>query len=148
MDHKNFAGKLHRLTRMLTTLSEHRWSSDGYEDVKMGHLQALIPMNDQDLTNNHLAIAAGMTKQSMNRLTSELMIAGYILHSKKKSADGREKLLTLSQKGKLFMNYLNTTRYDLENKLTEVLGVSKFLELNRTLESLLTFVETRHKTLS
>lgn len=145
MEHQNFAGKLHKLTRILTFLSEHRWASDGFGDIKMGHLHALIRLTAGDFNNNQLAENAGMTKQSMNRLTKELLSTGYIKNSEKQSGDGRVKILTLSEKGLSFIDYLNTTRYDLENSLTNVLGINPFTELNQTLNILLDFVEERHK---
>jgi DNA-binding MarR family transcriptional regulator len=145
MEHRNFAGKLHQLTRLMTGLSEHRWASDGYQDIKMGHLQALIKLTIGDFNNNQLAGSAGMTKQSMNRLTSELLRSGYITNAEKQSVDARMKILTLSAKGKLFINYLNTTRYDLEKKLADILGINRFDEFNETIDLLLEFVEERQK---
>ncbi|MBD1393418.1 MarR family winged helix-turn-helix transcriptional regulator [Mucilaginibacter glaciei] len=145
MEHQNLAAKLHKLTRLMTALSEHRWASDGYTAIKMGHLQALIKLAEADFNNNQLAACADMTKQSMNRLTNELLQLGYIVSAEEQSTDARIKILTLSDKGKKFITYLNTISYELEKKLGHVLGINKFDEFNGTLDNLLDFVEGRFK---
>ncbi|MBD1395069.1 MarR family winged helix-turn-helix transcriptional regulator [Mucilaginibacter glaciei] len=147
MEHQNFAAKLHKLTRLMTALSEHRWASDGYTDIKMGHLQALIKLTEGNFNNNQLASCAGMTKQSMNRLTTELFRSGYIVSAEEQSADARIKILTLSDKGKMFIKYLDSTRLDLENKLVEVLEKRRFNEFNYSLDTLLGFIEERHNSI-
>jgi len=82
----------------------------------------------------------------MSRLTKELIDDGYLTMLRNPN-DSRQNILALSEKGKEFIEYLNTSRFDLEERLYKVIGIERFDHLNLSIQELLSFMETRLKDL-
>lgn len=141
---KNLAGQIHRFSRMLSGLSEHRWAADGYPEVRSSHVQLLSNLDPAGTRNTVLAQRANITKQTMGRLVKELAQSGYVsIHPDK--TDSRAQQVQLTGRGQAFLTYLATTLADLEHVFTQVVGTDKLSEFTDTLQTLLAFVEERRQ---
>ncbi|MDQ2771717.1 MAG: MarR family transcriptional regulator [Bacteroidota bacterium] len=143
---KNLAGRVHHFSRLLAHLSEHRWASDGYSELRSGHVQLLRNLDPAGTRATVLAQRAHVTKQTMGRLVKELVSTGY-LALMPDAADNRAQLVQLTPRGKAFLTYLATTLVDLEQAFGQVLGASRLAEFNATLHELTSFLEARRQQL-
>lgn len=143
---KNIAGHIHRFSRILSGLSEHRWAADGYPEVRSGHVQLLSNLDPAGTRNTVLAQRAQITKQTMGRLVKELAESGYVSISPDKT-DNRAQQVQLTERGRAFLTYLVTTLGDLERVFTQVVGADKLSDFTNTLQTLLTFLEARRQQL-
>ncbi len=143
---KNIAGHVHRFSRILSSLSEHRWAADGYPEVRSGHVQLLTNLDPEGTRNTVLAQRAHITKQTMGRLVKELAKSGYVSINPDKT-DNRALQVQLTDRGRAFLSYLATTLDDLERVFTQVLGEDKLSEFTATLQTMLAFVDKRHQQL-
>lgn len=143
---KNIAGHLHRLSRTLNSLSEHRWASDGHPDVRSSHVQLLRNLDPQGTRSTVLAQRAQVTKQTMGRLVKELAGSGYV-SVRPDPTDSRAQQVQLTDRGRDFLGYLATTLIDLEHAFARVLGEKRLADFMATLQELLAFVELRRQQL-
>lgn len=139
---KNLAGHVHRLSRQLAQLAEHRWAADGHPAVRSGHVQLLRHLDAAGTRATVLAQRAQVTKQTMSRLVQELAASGYVALAPD-PADRRAQLVRLSPRGEAFLVYLATTLQDLEAALGQVLGAARLAEFSATLRELNCFAEAR-----
>lgn len=143
---KYIAGHVHRFSRTLSALSEHRWAADGYPEVRSGHVQLLSNLDPAGTRNTVLAQRANITKQTMGRLVKELAESGYVsIHPDK--TDNRAQQVQLTDRGRAFLTYLATTLGDLERVFAQVVGADKLSEFTATLQTLLAFVDARRQQL-
>jgi|GEM_PF-6016276 len=98
---------LHQVSRQISHYLEAIWVADGYKEIKMGHLQALLQLKRGNYTNNELAKFSDITKQSMSRIVKDLVEVGYI-QFQDHPTDARAQSLSLSKKGWSFAHYLDT----------------------------------------
>lgn len=146
VNQKNIAGHIHRFSRILSSLSEHRWAADGYPEVRSSHVQLLSNLDPSGTRHTVLAQRAHITKQTMGRLVKELAESGYVsIHTDK--TDSRAQQVQLTDRGLAFLTYLATTLGDLERVLTQVVGADKLSEFTATLQALLAFVDARRQQL-
>ncbi|WP_020603890.1 MarR family winged helix-turn-helix transcriptional regulator [Spirosoma spitsbergense] len=143
---KNIAGHVHRFSRILIGLSEHRWAADGYPEVRSGHVQLLSNLDQEGTRSTVLAQRAQITKQTMGRLVKELAESGYVSINADR-ADNRAQQVQLTDRGRAFLTYLATTLGDLEGVFIQVVGVDKLSEFTATLQTLLAFVDARRQQL-
>lgn len=139
---RNLAGHLHRLSRALSTLSEHRWAGDGHPDVRSAHVQLLRHLDPVGTRSTVLAQRAQVTKQTMGRLVKELTASGYV-SGHVDPADSRASLVRLTPKGEQFLAYLAGTLLDLEGAFARVLGPARLAEFAAATQDLLAFTEKR-----
>ena len=139
---RNLAGHLHRLSRHLSTLSEHRWARDGYGDVRSGHVQLLRHLDPGGTRSSVLAQRAQVTKQTMGRLVKELAGSGYVAVAADPD-DSRAGRVQLTARGTAFLQYLAGTLTDLERAFGQVLGPERLADYMATTQVLLTFTEKR-----
>lgn len=142
----NLAGQLHRLSRLLSALSEHRWASDGYPDVRSAHVQVFRHLDPDGTRSTVLARRVQVTKQTMGRLVKELADSAYV-NIVTDPADSRAALVRLTGRGKLFLAYLATTLPDLERAFSQVLGSARLAEFSAATQELLAFAEKRREAL-
>ncbi|MBO0935466.1 MarR family transcriptional regulator [Fibrella sp. HMF5335] len=140
----NIVGHLHRLSRLLGGLSEHRWAKDGYPDVRNGHVQLLRNLDPEGTRNTVLAQRAHITKQTMGRLVKELANSGYVTISVDPT-DSRAQRVLLTARGTAFLTYLAATLADLNWAFANVLGEGRLTNFSQTLQDLLAFAETRQQ---
>ena len=145
---KNLAGHIHRFSRVLSSLSEHRWATDGFPEVRSGHVQLLTNLNLDGAGTGHTELAqrANITKQTMGRVIRELAESGYVTVTPDES-DKRAQQVHLTDRGRSFLAYLATTLADLERAFGEIVGEEKLVEFSATLHKLMTFVEARRQQL-
>lgn len=144
---KNIAGHLHRFSRLLSSLSEHRWATDGYPDVRNAHVQLLRNLDPGGTRNTVLAQRAQITKQTMGRLVRELSEAGYVSVTPDPS-DSRAQQVQLTDRGQRFLVYLASTLSDLEQAFVSTVGEFRYADFTTTLHELLRFVEQRQQQIS
>lgn len=147
IDLKNLPGHIHRLSRLLSNLSELRWQADGYSDIHSAHIQLLRHLDVEGTRSTVLAQRAQVTKQTMSRLVQELTRSGYV-KTVPDPADSRAQQVKLTERGQAFLHYLVTALTDLERTLAQVLGEENLISFNQTLQALLTFADTRWQQLS
>lgn len=141
---KNLAGRVHHFSRLLAQLSEHRWATDGYPELRSGHVQLLRNLDPAGTRATVLAQRAHVTKQTMGRLVKELTTAGYLVLAPD-AADSRAQLVRLTPRGTTFLAYLATTLTDLEQAFGKVLGMERLQEFNAALHELTAFAEARRQ---
>ena len=141
---KNIAGHLHRLSRLLGNLSEHRWAKDGYPDVRTGHVQLLRNLDSGGTRNTVLAQRAQITKQTMGRLVKELADLGYV-SIMADPTDKRAQRVQLTAHGTAFLTYLGTTLIDLDRAFTSLLGKARLADFSQTVQDLLAFAEAQQQ---
>ena len=144
---KNIAGYMHRFSRLLSSLSEHRWAADGYADVRNAHVQLLRNLDPGGTRNTVLAQRAQITKQTMGRLVRELTEAGYVSITPDPS-DSRAQQVQLTERGQQFLVYLVSTLSDLEQAFVSTVGEHRYADFITTLHDLMHFVEQRHQQIS
>ena len=140
----NLAGQLHRLSRMFSLLSEHRWARDGYSDVRSAHVQVLRNLDPAGTRSTVLAKRAQVTKQTMGRIVKELTASGYV-SNELDPADSRASLVQLTQRGQQFLAYLAGTLADFEGALAQVLGAARLTEFATATQELLAFAQKRQQ---
>lgn len=143
---RNLAGHLHRLSRTLSTLSEHRWTRDGHPAMRSAHVQLLRNLDEAGTRSTVLAQRAQVTKQTMSRLVRELTAAGYVATAPDPH-DSRAALVVLTPRGQDFLHYLAGTLVDLENAFKQVLGETGLAEFAAATRQLLAFAERRQQEL-
>lgn len=143
---KNLAGRVHHFSRLLAQLSEHRWATDGYPELRSAHVQLLRNLDPAGTRATVLAQRAQVTKQTMGRLVKELVRSGYLVLVPD-AADSRAQLVRLTPQGTTFLAHLATTLVDLEQAFGRVLGVPRLVEFNAALHELTAFVEARRQQL-
>ncbi|MVM36669.1 winged helix DNA-binding protein [Spirosoma sp. HMF3257] len=146
LQQRNIAGRIHRFSRILSSLSEHRWATDGFPEVRSGHVQLLSNVDPEGTRNTVLAQRAQITKQTMGRLVRELTESGYVFVLPD-PIDRRAQQVQLTERGKSFLSYLATTLIELETAFSKVVGAEKWSEFTTTFYKLLTFVESRQQQL-
>ena len=144
VEQKNIARQVHRFSRLLSQLSEHRWAQDGYPEIRNGHVQVLQHIDATGTRSSLLAQRAQVTKQTVGHLVGELNERGYITILPD-DTDGRAQQIILTDRGKHFLVYLSSTLTDLEAVFTQVVGKADFHQFTLTFSSLLAFVEQRHQ---
>jgi len=141
---QNLAGHVHRFSRLLAQLSEHRWAADGHPTVRTGHVQLLRNLDPAGTRATVLAQRAQVTKQTMGRLVRELAASGYVALAPD-PADSRAQLVRLTSRGARFLAYLATTLQDLTQAFERVLGASRLADFTATLQDLTAFAEARRQ---
>ena len=143
---RNLAGYLHRLSRLLSALSEHRWARDGHPDMRSAHVQVLRNLDPAGTRSTVLAQRAQVTKQTMSRLVKELAVSGYVSLSPD-PADSRASLVRLTERGTAFLTYLAGTLADFERAIGQIVGPERLIEFAATTKELLAFAEKRQQEL-
>ncbi|WP_210516740.1 MarR family winged helix-turn-helix transcriptional regulator [Hymenobacter terricola] len=144
---KNLAGHIHHFSRLLAYLSEHRWATDGYPDLRSSHVQLLRNLDPTGTRASILAERAQVTKQTMGRLVKELFTSGYV-GLEPDATDNRAQLVRLTPRGEGFLSYLASTLVDLERAFGNVLGPPRLAEFTACLHELTAFAEARRQTIA
>ena len=143
---RNLGGHLHRLSRVLSVLSEHRWAREGYPDMRSAHVQLLRHLDPEGTRSTVLAQRAQVTKQTMSRLVQELTAHGYVALSPD-PADSRAARVQLTARGQAFLQYLAGALVDLEQAFGKVLGPARLADFTAATQELLAFAEKRQQEL-
>jgi DNA-binding MarR family transcriptional regulator len=126
---------LNKSYRYMSDLAGDYLKGIGYENFRVGHIVALVHIELEGISINHLANAAGMTKQGMSKLIKELQTEGFVAVEKDQT-DARALIVKYTEKGfQAMLDWKNCTQY-INQKFTEVLGENKLDVLKDLLEEL------------
>lgn len=108
----------------------------GYPDVRPAHSPVFRHIAAEGSRMVDLANAAGMAKQSMAYLISDLEKAGYVSMSPDPT-DGRARLVNLTELGLAAERTLAESSQQLEERIAAIMGPEKMEELRRLMQELL-----------
>jgi DNA-binding MarR family transcriptional regulator len=112
----------------------------GWEDVRPAFGFALLAVRDAPTTATELAALMGTTKQAASKLAAAMTDAGYLVLGAA-SADGRQRPLSLSPRGRELLRAVEDIYRELEAEWAEVIGAASVERLRR---SLLTAILVSH----
>jgi DNA-binding MarR family transcriptional regulator len=124
----------------------HAAFADGeFSDVRAEHLAVLQYPGPGGQRPSALATRAGMSRQAINHLLSHLERAGYLeRHSDPEDHNGR--LIRLTDRGCLLMEYIRATVAALEREWEDDLGRQRLEELRATIADLRNSRQSRSRT--
>jgi DNA-binding MarR family transcriptional regulator len=109
--------------------------SAGFTDLVPAHLAVLRWPGPQDQRPSDLARGAGMTKQAMNYLLSQLEQLGYLAREGD-GEDQRSKRIRLTERGLAAAKTIRSTVRKIERELEREMGAAKFAKLQQLLTEL------------
>jgi DNA-binding MarR family transcriptional regulator len=112
-----------------------RMAEFGFPDIRPAHSSLLRNVAEAGSRVSDLAERAQMTKQSMGYLADSLAAAGYVT-VEPDPADGRAKLVRLSEKGRAASEALVKISAETEAEFARLIGKAEMAELRRLLEQL------------
>jgi len=107
----------------------------GYEDFRQGHQAVFINIDDDGTTLTELASRAGLSKQAMHELVSDLEARGYVERLPSPS-DGRSKIIRTTDKGERSIEAAWSAIARIEAEWTKRLGARRMNDLRRALHEL------------
>lgn len=124
---------LDRLSRQL----QERIKEAGFTDQRMAHNAVFTHIPPEGITLAELARRAGMTKQAMSELVTDLEAKGYLTR-RSDDRDKRTRIIELSERGWAAVSTALAAFEEMERDLEGELGASRLKALRRTLEALAT----------
>jgi DNA-binding MarR family transcriptional regulator len=134
---RNMRQLLLRASRVVNRHVVEGLHARGYNDLRSTHTTLLSNMDLSGSTITEVAGRAGVTKQAMGRLASELEDAGYI-RVRSDPKDARIRVLQLTEAGRRLMFDSLDVMAELERRYGQSLGMDR---LTAVLEGLATFIE-------
>jgi DNA-binding MarR family transcriptional regulator len=112
----------------------------GYAGLSLAHT-ALLPHLDLEGTRiTTLAERAGITKQGMGQLVTDLERQGLVSRAQD-PADGRASLVTFTEAGWAYLQAAHEVKREMEAEYAALLGEEKFAELRLLLHKVIDSVE-------
>jgi DNA-binding MarR family transcriptional regulator len=107
----------------------------GFDDVRRAHNAVFINVPAEGIRLTDLAMAAGVSKQTMGELVDELVERGYFVR-KPDPTDGRAKLIKWAERG--LQSHETTMRVfaTIEDELSDLIGPQDLEHLRVTLTAL------------
>ena len=121
-----------RLKRHLHADMEPQLQARGYTNFKMGYVMFLANIDENGTTNTELAKLAGVSKQAMSKVASELETGGYI-YTQPHEKDARATLLFLNERGKALFEDLHVVVGAIHDKFSRIVGQERMDQLIETL---------------
>lgn len=109
-----------------------RLNAAGYDDLRPAHLVVFQHIDPEGSRVTDLAARAQMTKPSMGYLVEELERRGYV-ERRPDPADGRAKLVHLTERGWAQITHALDTLAEMEHELADQLGRRRWGTLRRLL---------------
>ena len=134
---RNMRQLLLRASRLVNRHVVEGLQARGYTDLRSTHTTLLSNIDLAGSTVTEAAERAGITKQAMGRLASELETAGYIRASSD-AEDGRVRVLQFTKTGQRLMLNSLEVMVDLEKRYALIVGEDR---LNALLHGLQMFIE-------
>jgi DNA-binding MarR family transcriptional regulator len=113
----------------------HRLEASGFKDVRQAHIIVFLTLKGGSFNITDLAREAGMTKQSMSYLVNYLEEKDYLI-SEKGEKDSRQKIYTLSKKGKNILKKGEAISEAIEKEWAKSLGAEKFDKMKKSMAEL------------
>ena len=111
-------------------------SEAGATDMRPAHGNAMEMLSIQDgLRLTDIAARAGMAPQSMGEIVDDLVAKGYLARHED-PADRRAKRIYLTQKGRQTAQASRIALVEVEQRISEILGVRKYQEMRRNLAAI------------
>lgn len=124
---------LDNLSRQL----QERIREAGFTDQRMAHNAVFTHIPPEGITLAELARRAGMTKQAMSELVTDLEGKGYLTR-RPDERDKRTKIIELSDRGWAAVRTALAAFKDIERDIERELGASRLKDFRRILEFLAT----------
>jgi DNA-binding MarR family transcriptional regulator len=134
---RNMRQLLLRASRLVNRNVVDGLQARGYADLRSTHTTLLSNIDLAGSTVTDAAERAGITKQAMGRLATELEAAGYI-RVQKDAEDGRVRILQLTNTGKRLMLDSLEVMADLERSYARSVGEDR---LEALLQGLAIFID-------
>ena len=111
-------------------------SQAGATGMRPAHGNAMEMLSIQDgLRLTDIAARAGMAPQSMGEIVDDLVAKGYLARHED-PADRRAKRIYLTQKGRQTAQASRIALGEVEQRISEILGVRNYQEMRRTLAAI------------
>jgi DNA-binding MarR family transcriptional regulator len=111
-------------------------SEAGATDMRPAHGNAMEMLSIQDgLRLTDIAARAGMAPQSMGEIVDDLVAKGYLARHED-PADRRAKRIYLTQKGRQTAQASRIALREVEQRISEILGMRKYQEMRRNLAAI------------
>jgi DNA-binding MarR family transcriptional regulator len=111
-------------------------SQAGAADMRPAHGNAMEMLSIQDgLRLTDIAARAGMAPQSMGEIVDDLVSKGYLARREDPS-DRRAKRIYLTQKGRETAQASRVALLEVERRISEILGLSRYQEMRRDLAAI------------
>jgi DNA-binding MarR family transcriptional regulator len=135
--HRNMRQLLLRASRLVNRHVVEGLHGRGYADLRSTHTTLLSNIDLAGSTVTEAAERAGVTKQAMGRLASELESAGYV-RVRSDPTDARVRVLQLTDAGRRLMLDSLDVMAELEQRYAELIGLDRLAAILHGLE---TFIE-------
>ena len=112
---------LNKSYRYMSEVATDFLKEQGFTDVRVGHIVALVHIEFEGDTVNTLAQRAGITKQGMSKIVKELVDGGYVI-SEKHPSDARSVMVKLTNRGYEALTLWKACTEHIDKKFTEILG--------------------------
>jgi DNA-binding MarR family transcriptional regulator len=133
---QNIGRYFQRAARAYSDLALEKLRGCGHEDLGLFHT-ALISNLDIDGTRiSTLATRAGITKQAMGQLVSELEEKGFI-QRQPDPTDKRASIIHFTERGWQFLQDAFRVKLEIESEYAALIGQAEFEQLRTLLEKLL-----------
>jgi len=116
------------LKKQMDQWTIERLSNEGYKDFKVAYMRVIMNIDADGTNNNELATRAGITKQAMSKIVSDLQKKGYIA-SKTDTKDKRSTIFALTPRGKEFVKCARSNSNKQMDEYRKVFGKKNFNEL-------------------
>ena len=141
-DEKNISGLIHHLSRQLVNTSNQKWSDIGYPDIRTTHISILLRIETKENNHNLVAKQLGISRQAISKLNHELIKNGYLTTIPTEN-NKKSKTLSLTKKGRQFLDEFKQANQDLERALIKILTKNKFQEFKSALLILDNYFKTK-----
>jgi len=131
---------LWRASRAYVNLMMAGYRRLGYDDLTESHTGLLPHLDIAGTRITTLAERAGLTKQAIGQMVSDLEARGYVSRAPDPS-DARAKIVRYTSKGRRFVRDGQTIKKDLQARCRALVGGDKFEAFAEQLEALATQLE-------
>jgi DNA-binding MarR family transcriptional regulator len=108
----------------------------GFGDIREPHLQIFGNIRMGGIRLTELADRAQLSLAATSELVNDLAELGYVAR-RPDPADGRAKLIDLTERGRELMGYAGDRVADIEHRWSAVIGERNFTQMCRTMQRLL-----------
>ena len=131
---------LNRSYRYMSEVAVGFLKSKGYQDVRVGHIIALVHIDFEGISLNNLALNAGITKQGMSKIVKELMDAEYVI-TEKSLTDARSFKVLLTDKGYDALSMWKECTQHVDKEFTKIVGSERLEQVKDILSVLVNHYE-------